>query len=261
MRERLVQLVGCGPGDPELLTLKALRVIRAAHLVVHDRLVSDAVMDLVPPEIERIDVGKAPGRHALSQDAINDLLVELARPGLRVARLKGGDPLTFARGGEEILHLLRQGIRVEVVPGITSAQGCAAAVGMPLTHRGLATGLRYLTGTRRDGGWLDVDWTGLADPQTTLVVYMGLAQIGLIAARLIGAGLDPNTPALAVQDGTLPGQRLLRTTLDALPASVERARLRSPVLFVIGQVVSLLPEPVLAPQAGTEALLAQLAGW
>ena len=261
-REPVVWLVGAGPGDPELLTLKALRVLQAAEVVVHDRLVSQGVLDYLSPVATRIFVGKSEGRHELDQGEINDLLVRLARTGRVVVRLKGGDPLVFGRGGEEALHLLRHGIGVEIVPGITAAAGVAASCLVPLTHRGLATGVRFVTGHCRAGWWLDLDWQSLADPETTLVVYMGLSHIAEIAGRLVDAGLSPATPAMAVQEGTTARQRSVRASLTELEHAVAGAGLASPVLFIIGPVVDVLRQrldategPTVRPEAMVEALL------
>lgn len=236
-----VHLVGAGPGDPELMTVRARRLVENAEAVVFDRLVSREIMALVPAAALRLDVGKAPGRHRLSQAEINALLVDLARSGLPVVRLKGGDPFTFGRGGEEAAHLRRHGIAVEVVPGVTAASGCAAALGLPLTQRGLAQGLRYLTGHGQEGAVLEPDWAGLADPETTLVVYMGLGQIGRIVERLVAAGLPASTPAAAVQSGTTPRQRHRLATLGTLAEAAQAFEGGGPVLFIIGRVVALAP--------------------
>ncbi|TCZ56006.1 uroporphyrinogen-III C-methyltransferase [Roseicella aquatilis] len=236
-----VHLVGAGPGDPELMTVRARLLVETAEAVVFDRLVSREIMALVPDGALRLDVGKAPGRHRLSQVEINALLVELARGGLPVVRLKGGDPFTFGRGGEEAAHLRRHGIAVEVVPGVTAASGCAATLGLPLTQRGLAQGLRYLTGHAQEGAALEPDWAGLADPETTLVVYMGLGQIGRIAERLVAAGLPAATPAVAVQSGTTPRQRHRLATLGTLVEVAAGFGGDGPVLFIIGRVVALAP--------------------
>jgi uroporphyrin-III C-methyltransferase len=233
-----VSLVGAGPGDPELLTRKAVRLLESADVVVHDRLVSAAVLDLVPAGIRRIDVGKRAGNHAMPQPEINRLLVQLARSGRRVVRLKGGDPFMFGRGGEEAIALAESGVPFEVVPGVTSAQGCAAALGIPLTHRGSATSLRFVTGHCRQDAALDFDWQGLADPDTTLVIYMGLANIGRITRELIRHGRDPQTPALAVANGTLPRQRHLIAPLCEIAPAAEAAGFDGPVLFMIGEVIS-----------------------
>ncbi len=256
MQPPTVHLVGAGPGDPELLTLKAARLLQLADVVVHDRLVGEGVLALIQPRARRIDVGKAPGRHALRQEEINRLLLELAAPDRVVVRLKGGDPFVFGRGGEEALFLLRHGIAVEVVPGITAASGCAASALIPLTHRGLATGVRFVTGHCREDEPLELDWPGLADPETTLVVYMGLAQIDRIAARLIGAGLSPATPAAAIAEGTTARERVVRAPLAAIGEAARAARLGSPTLFVIGRVVEALTLPLEAapPAAGLARL-------
>ncbi|MCL4764915.1 MAG: uroporphyrinogen-III C-methyltransferase [Hyphomicrobiaceae bacterium] len=239
MHPGMVFLVGAGPGDPDLLTLKALRAIETADVVVFDRLVSEAVLALVPKGTARIDVGKQPRHHPMPQEEINRTLVALGRAGRCVARLKGGDPFVFGRGGEEALALAQAGIAFEVVPGITSAQGCAAALRLPLTHRGLATGLRFLTGHCRADAALDFDWQGLADPRTTLVVYMGHANIREIAAEMIAHGRPASTPVLVVSRGTLADQRHLTSTLAAIGSDIARAALPTPALFIIGEVVSL----------------------
>ena len=233
----LVYLVGAGPGDPELLTLKAARLLERADAVVYDRLVSDAILDLVPRGAMRVYVGKASGAHHRSQDEINELLLRLARPGRVVVRLKGGDPFIFGRGSEEAAYLARHRVPFAVVPGITAASGCAAAAGIPLTHRGLATGVRFLTGHCCAGRGLDLDWPSLANPDTTLVVYMGLANLLEISARLIAAGLPPATPAAAIASGTTEQQRVCETTLAALPEAVASAGLTAPVMVIIGRVV------------------------
>lgn len=234
-----VVLVGAGPGDPDLLTLRGLREIEAAQVVVYDRLVSEAILARVPVGAARIDVGKRLHHHPVPQEEINQLLIRLARSGRSIVRLKGGDPLVFGRGGEEVIALREAGIPCEVVPGITSAQGCAAAMAMPLTHRGLASGVRYITGHCRQDEALDFDWAGLADKRTTLVVYMGLANIREIAAALVAHGRAAKTPALAISRGTQPDGRSIATTLGALADDVTDAGLESPVLFVIGEVADL----------------------
>lgn len=256
MQPPTVHLVGAGPGDPELLTLKAARLLQLADVVVHDRLVGEGVLALIQPRARRIDVGKEPGRHALRQEEINRLLLGLAAPDRVVVRLKGGDPFVFGRGGEEALFLLRHGIAVEVVPGITAAAGCAASALIPLTHRGLATGVRFVTGHCREDEPLELDWHGLADPETTLVVYMGLAQIDTIAGRLIEAGLSPATPAAAIAEGTTARERVVRAPLGAIGEAARAARLGSPMLFVIGRVVEALALPFEAPRSA--ATLARL---
>lgn len=234
-----VALVGAGPGDPELLTVKALRAIKRADVVVYDRLVSDDVLALAPGGAAKINVGKRPGRHPVPQEEINALLVRLARSGRHVVRLKGGDPFIFGRGSEEAAELARAGVPYEIVPGITSAQGCAASARVPLTHRGIATGVRYVTGHCKGDGPLDLDWRSLADPQTTLVVYMGLANVEEIAAKLIAHGLPDETPALAVSQGTTPSERRVCAPLSGLAAAVREAQFEGPVSFIIGRVAGL----------------------
>jgi uroporphyrin-III C-methyltransferase len=231
-----VSLVGAGPGDPDLLTVKAMRAISVADVVVYDRLVSPEILALAPTGAARIYVGKQPTQHTVPQHEINALLVRLAQSGRAVVRLKGGDPFIFGRGSEEAEALAGHGIPFEVVPGITSAQGCAAAARVPLTHRGLAKGLRYVTGHCREDLALDLDWDGLADPDTTLVVYMGMANIGQIVAELTKRGMPGDTAALAVNNGTTPRERRLLTTLAALPQAARDADFEGPVLFIIGRV-------------------------
>jgi uroporphyrin-III C-methyltransferase len=234
-----VYLVGAGPGDPDLLTVKARRLLDQADVVVYDRLVSDAVLALIPPGTARISVGKQPKHHPVPQDDINHLLVGLAQRGRRVVRLKGGDPFVFGRGSEEAEVLVAHGIPFEVVPGVTSASACSAAVGVPLTHRGAATGVRYVTGHCRGDKELDLDWRGLSDPDTTLVVYMGMANIAQIARQLIAHGLPASTPVAAINNGTRPDQRHVIACLGTIANKARAARFRGPVLFVIGRVVAL----------------------
>lgn len=234
-----VTLVGAGPGDPDLLTVKAHRLLATATLVVHDRLVSPGILALVAPSARRICVGKESGRHSVPQAEINALLVGLAQAGHDVVRLKGGDPFIFGRGGEEALHLAAAGIACEAVPGVTAAAGVCAAAGIPLTHRGLATGVRLITGHAQDDQPLHLDWRALADADCTLVFYMGLGAVRLIADNLIAAGLSPQTPAAAIENGTTARQRRALTTLAGLPAAVRDAALKPPTLLVVGRVVSL----------------------
>jgi uroporphyrin-III C-methyltransferase/precorrin-2 dehydrogenase/sirohydrochlorin ferrochelatase/uroporphyrin-III C-methyltransferase len=234
-----VSLVGAGPGDPDLLTLKALRRLQDADVVVFDRLVSDAIMDLVPQGVGRISVGKSPGNHCVPQQQINTVIANLALAGRRVVRLKGGDPCIFGRGGEEALVLREHGIPFEFVPGITAASGCSSYAGIPLTHRGLAHGVRFVTGHRRHDEELDLDWDKLADPDCTLVIYMGLANAEYICTRLIRAGLAPQTPAAAIQDGCQAGQRKLCASLADLAAGIDASGMSAPVTLIIGAVVAL----------------------
>ena len=241
-----VYLIGAGPGDPDLLTVKAARLLQSADAVVYDRLVGDGVMDLAPAGAARIYVGKEPGRNHMGQDEINELLFRTARPGRMVVRLKGGDPFVFGRGSEEALYLRERGIDVEIVPGITAASGCCSAIGVPLTHRGYATGFRIITGHCRADRPLDHDWRCLADPKTTLVVYMGFSNLPEIARQLMAHGLPGSTPAAAIANGTLPEQKIVRATLANLPHRLDAAPLPSPVMIVIGKVVALMDELTLA---------------
>lgn len=234
-----VFLIGAGPGDPELLTIKAHNAILAADVVVFDRLVSPEIMALVPATTRRISVGKAAGFHSVPQDRINALLVDLARKGLRVARLKGGDPLIFGRGSEEAEELAAAGIPYTYVPGITAAQGAASVTGVALTHRGLATGVRYVTGHRAADGPLDIDFASLANIDTTLVVYMGAQNMADIAAGLIAHGLPRDLPVMAIASATTPREQRMFSTLTQIGADVAARPMPAPVLFVIGRVVSL----------------------
>jgi len=234
-----VHLVGAGPGDPDLLTLKAARLITDARVLVHDRLVSDAILSMVPADAIRIDVGKSPKRHPVPQDAINATLIAHAVAGHDVVRLKGGDPFIFGRGGEEALALAAAGIACEVVPGITAAQGAAASVGIPLTHRGVAEHVTYLTGHCRADQPLDFDFAKLADPTGTLVVYMGLATIGEIASELVRHGLGTETPVLVVNRATTSRERRLFTTLANCSAHVLAEGLEGPSLFIVGAVAGM----------------------
>lgn len=234
-----VYLVGGGPGDPELLTMKAHRILGEADVVVYDRLVSDAVIDLVPAGAARIFVGKQTSNHTMPQEEINSLLVNLALSGHTVARLKGGDPYVFGRGSEEAIELMKEQVPFEVIPGITAAAGAAAAIGVPLTHRGMANGVRFVTGHCRADMPLDMDWKSMADPSTTLVVYMGLANMGQISANLMAAGLDGATPVMAVSKATMPDQQTCRATLATLVDTINARKLKSPVLIIIGQVAGL----------------------
>ncbi|HLO77075.1 MAG TPA: uroporphyrinogen-III C-methyltransferase [Magnetospirillum sp.] len=234
-----VALVGAGPGDPDLLTVKALRLIQSARVVVYDRLVSAEIMALVPAECERIYAGKQSALHHLPQHQINQTLIELARAGRDVVRLKGGDPFVFGRGSEEAEALAAAGVPFEVVPGISSASGCTTYAGIPLTHRGLAQSVRLVTGHWREGQALDYDWPLLADPNCTLVIYMGLTHLPDIAAKLIEAGLSADIPAAAVENGTTPRQRRVIGTLGSLPALVAQAGMKPPTLVIVGRVVTL----------------------
>lgn len=237
-----VLLVGAGPGDPDLLTVKAVRAIETADVVVYDRLISDEVLKLIPKGAARICVGKQAGHHPIPQSEINRQLVALARKNRVVVRLKGGDPYIFGRGCEEAIELERVGILCEVIPGITAAQGCAASLRVPLTHRGLATGVRYVTGHCRDGAPLDLDWASLADPNTTLVIYMGLANIDEIVRQLIAHGLPGDTAALAVSQGTTRHERKIHAPLVQLSIIARTTDFPGPILFIIGRVVDMVAQ-------------------
>jgi len=242
-----VHLIGAGPGDPDLLTLRALRLIQGADAVVYDRLVGPGIIEHARRDAERICVGKAKGDHSLSQDGINALLVRLARAGKRVARLKGGDPFVFGRGGEELEFLRRAGIETTVVPGITAAVGCAAAAGMPLTHRDLASAVTFVSGHAADtGGVPDLDWSALAGPRRTLVVYMGVSAAGTIAGRLVAQGLDPATPAAIVENGTRPEQKVAVGTVAGLGEMVRDHGIVGPAIIVVGDVARLAADAATA---------------
>ncbi|MBT4934932.1 MAG: uroporphyrinogen-III C-methyltransferase [Rhodospirillaceae bacterium] len=237
-----VYIVGAGPGDPDLLTIKAARLLKEAEVVVFDRLVSEEILELVPAGTTRIFAGKAARDHHMPQEEINELLVSLAKSGRKVVRLKGGDPFIFGRGSEESLYLAKNNIPFEIVPGITASAGCGSYAGIPLTHRGLATGVRFVTGHCREGKHLDLNWQSLADPETTLVIYMGLINVAKIRDELIKAGLPADTPAGAIERGTTAEQRTILTTLEELPACIEKAELKAPSLLIIGRVVQLAEE-------------------
>ncbi|KAK8608387.1 hypothetical protein V6N13_023811 [Hibiscus sabdariffa] len=237
-----VFLVGTGPGDPDLLTLKAVKVIQKADLLLYDRLVSNAVLDLVGPDARLLYVGKTAGYHSRTQEEIHELLLSFAEAGANVVRLKGGDPLVFGRGGEEMDFLQQQGIQVKVIPGITAASGIAAELGIPLTHRGVAISVRFLTGHSRKGGTDPLFVAeNAADPDSTLVVYMGLSTLPSLAQKLIHHGLPPDTPAAAVERGTTPQQRTVFAELKDLADEIKTAELVSPTLIIIGKVVALSP--------------------
>jgi uroporphyrin-III C-methyltransferase len=245
-----VWLVGAGPGDPELLTLKAARVLREADVVVHDRLVAPEILDLVPAAARRLYVGKQKARHALPQDDINALLVGLARDGLNVVRLKGGDPFVFGRGGEEMLACRDAGVHCEVVPGISAALAASAGSGVPLTHRGLAQAVTFVTGHAKDGGEPDLDWNALATANHTVVVYMGLSTAPMIAAKLIAAGRDAATPVVLVENASQSGERRASATLATLPEVA--AEFAGPVILIIGEVAGLAQIPLIPAEAGTQ---------
>lgn len=233
-----VALVGAGPGDPELLTLRAVKALHRADAVVYDHLVSEEVLRLAPRDAELIYAGKQASRHSLSQDEINKLLVALARRGMRVARLKGGDPFVFGRGGEEVEFLHRHGVPFEVIPGVTSASGAACYAGIPLTHRECAQSVVFVTGHRKKGG-CDLDWEMLARPRQTLVIYMGLATVAEISRGLIAHGMRADMPAAIVERATTAEQRVVVTTVSGLAQAVALHKLAPPSLIVVGEVVNL----------------------
>jgi uroporphyrin-III C-methyltransferase / precorrin-2 dehydrogenase / sirohydrochlorin ferrochelatase len=233
-----VYLVGAGPGDPDLLTFRALRLLQMADVVVYDRLVAPPILDLARRDAERIYVGKQRDNHALSQENINQLLVRLAKEGKRVVRLKGGDPFIFGRGGEEIATLMENKVLFQVVPGITAASGCATYSGIPLTHRDYAQSVVFATGHLQDGT-VDLNWKALAHPNQTIVFYMGLHGVGVVSTQLIAHGLAVNTPVALVQQGTTQNQRVVVTTLDKLEKTVHDEDLKPPTIIIVGRVVEL----------------------
>ena len=250
-RPGTVYLVGAGPGDPRLITVRGLEVLRAAAVVVYDRLVNPALLTAAPPRAERIPVGKRCGSHAVPQEMINALLIERARAGLAVARLKGGDPFVFGRGGEECEALRAAGIPFEVIPGVTSATAVPALAGIPVTHRRYSSAFAVVTG-HQCGDASDVDWDALAR-LPTLVVLMGLRSLAGTARRLLACGVPPSRPAAVVASGTLPGQRIVSGTLATIARLVRDAALEPPAILVVGDVVGLgaiLREPARTPGGG-----------
>lgn len=236
-----VWLVGAGPGDPELLTCKAVRLIDSADIVFHDALVGRELLDLIPPHAVRVSVGKRSGRHWRDQGSINDLMLFAARQGKRVVRLKGGDPSVFGRSAEEIAQLSQAGITVQVCPGITAASAASASAGVSLTLRGLARGLTLVTAHARDGEKLALDWRALVGSGATLGVYMGRAAAGEVSRSLIAAGMAPDTPVLVAVNVSLPDERLLHGRLSALSFLVRTIGQDDPTLLLIGEAVAAAP--------------------
>ncbi|MES2896823.1 MAG: uroporphyrinogen-III C-methyltransferase [Pseudomonadota bacterium] len=244
-----VWLVGAGPGDPELLTIKALKVLQAADVVVHDGLVSDEILDLAPSRARRISVAKRKSRHSYAQDDINRMLVAFAQDGLTVVRLKGGDPFIFGRGGEELEACREAGVACKVVPGVTSALAAAAGAGAPLTHRGSAQAVTFVTGHASTGQVPDLDWDSLAKANQTVVIYMGVSTAAGISGRLIDAGRAASTPALIVENASRADERRIVTTLSGLPEAA--AEVAGPALLIVGEAMALA-------QAGTADLVSHV---
>lgn len=233
-----VYLVGAGPGDPDLLTFKALRLMQQADVVLYDRLVASEIVDMCRRDADRIYVGKAASNHSLSQEKINQKLVALAQEGKRVLRLKGGDPFIFGRGGEEIEELAQNGIPFQVVPGITSASGCSSYAGIPLTHRDYAQSVRFVTGHPKDGN-LDLPWSELVSTTQTVVFYMGLGTLPVIASQLVRNGRAAETPVAVIERGTTAQQRVILGTLDDIAKRIMDEQVESPSLIIVGEVVAL----------------------
>lgn len=233
-----VYLVGTGPGDPDLLTFRALRLMQQADVVLYDRLIGDGILNLVRRDAERIYVGKMKKDHSVPQEEISNMLIRLAQEGKRVLRLKGGDPFVFGRGGEEIATLADNGVTFQVIPGITAANGCAAYAGIPLTHRDHAHGYIVVTGHEKEGE-LNLNWNSLIQPRQTVVVYMGLTSLGTITEGFVSNGADPATPAAVIENGTRAGQRVITGTLQSLEEKATAAAIKSPALIIIGSVVTL----------------------
>nr|AFI78674.1 siroheme synthase [uncultured bacterium ws085G8] len=233
-----VYLVGTGPGDPDLLTFRALRLMQQADVVLYDRLIGDGILNLVRRDARRIYVGKLKNNHTVAQEEISEMLIDLANKGKRVLRLKGGDPFVFGRGGEEIEALSEHGIAFQVVPGVTAANGCAAYAGIPLTHRDHAQACVFVTGHEKDGK-LHLNWDTLIQPRQTVVLYMGLTSLEAITSGFINHGADPQTPAAVIENGTRAGQRVITGTLDSLLDKTSQAQVKSPALIIVGSVVTL----------------------
>ena len=235
-----VALVGSGPGDAELLTIRALRFIQQADIAIYDRLVSDEILALLPEDAEKFYVGKEQAKHCVPQDKINQILVDHAKQGKRVLRLKGGDPFIFGRGGEEVEFMLERGVSCHICPGITAASGCTTYAGIPLTHRGVAQGCTFITGHIQNNGQLNLPWDSLSCGTQTVVFYMGINTLPKIAEELVKHGRDPKTPAALIRKGTRPEQEVYRGTIDTLAELVEKHNITPPTLIIIGDVVNQL---------------------
>lgn len=234
----VVHIVGAGPGDPELLTLKALRLLQEADIVYYDRLVSEEIISLIRRDADRVQVGKARNADSIAQEKIHNLLIKSARAGLRVVRLKGGDPFIFGRGGEELEVLKNASVEVHVVPGISSALGCAASAGISLTHRDHSQKLTFITGHAGKGGLPDIDWNSLSRPNQTVVIFMGVATSRTVTERLLTSGCLATTPVAIIENGTCKNERILRCFLFSLAETIEKASISGPALIIIGSVAS-----------------------
>lgn len=235
-----VYIVGAGPGDPELLTLKAHRLLQNyADVVLYDRLIPEELLAFIPKQVERVFVGKSADKHFVPQDEIHILLEKYYQQGKKIVRLKGGDPFIFGRGGEEMHFLASIGAEVQIVPGVTAASGCAAAIQLPLTYRGVATSLRFITGHCQKDKEFALNWESIADPDTTLVFYMSLKNADIIASKLIEYGLEPSTPVAIIQEGTTKHQRVGTTQLEQLSAYIQTEGFESPSIIIVGAVASL----------------------
>jgi len=237
-----VALVGSGPGDAELLTIRAMRFIEQAEIAIYDRLVSDEILALLPENCERFYVGKEQAKHCVPQDKINQILVDQAKLGKKVLRLKGGDPFIFGRGGEEAEFMLGQGVSCHICPGVTAASGCTTYAGIPLTHRGVAQGCTFITGHMQNNGMLNLPWQSLTCPTQTVVFYMGINTLPKITEQLVKHGRDINTPAALIRKGTQPEQQTYRGTIGNLAELVKKHKITPPTLIVIGDVVNQLTE-------------------
>ena len=248
----VVHIVGAGPGDPELLTLKALRVLQDADIVFYDNLVGDGILDLIRRDATRVSVGKSKGNHSVPQERIHELLIAAAREGKRVVRLKGGDPFIFGRGGEELQSLRAEGIETHVIPGISSALGCAASAGIPITHRDHAQSVTFVTGHAKSGTEPDLDWPSLARANQTVIVYMGVGTAGMIQSRLIEAGRAPTTPVAVIENGTRDNEIRAFGVLSDLSDLIKTHGIHGPALLFIGEVAGLSDEAIAAARSQLE---------